>query len=185
MGLSTSLVRSTQYSGSSVPAMAPSVFLTNGGDLVLADNTTYKAGEFCMAGVFQGEDEWNKEAQEGEAVAVMCEPCKSEVLCSVLLLDVMDSFPGKEIEGDDREFGSNNVVLVGDKNEDGKVNFEEFKAGVDGYVEKLFNVLDKDGDGSLDKDKEVSIKSLAKFFLQLLDEGFLFFDVNQDDVMSV
>ena len=32
-----------------------------------------------MAGVFQGEDEWNKEAQEGEAVAVMCEPCKSEV----------------------------------------------------------------------------------------------------------
>jgi len=163
-----------------------SVHLTSAGNLVLPDNSTYKAGEFCMAGVFQGEDEWNKEAQEGEAVAVMCEPCKSEVLCSVLLLDVMDSFPGKEIEGDDREFGSNNVVLVGDKNADGKVNFEEFKAGVDGYVEKLFNVLDKDGDGSLDKDKEVSIKSLsAKFFLQLLDEGFLFFDVNQDDVMSV
>ena len=77
--LSTSLVRSTQYSGSSVPAMAPSVFLTNGGDLVLADNTTYKAGKFCMAGVFQGEGEWDKEMQEGEAVAVMCEPCKSEV----------------------------------------------------------------------------------------------------------
>merc|ERR1712142_1046782 len=163
-----------------------SVHLTSAGNLVLPDNSTYKAGEFCMAGVFQGEDEWNKEAQEGEAVAVMCEPCKSEVLCSVLLLDVMDSFPGSEIEGDDREFLSNNLVLVGDKNEDGKVNFEEFKAGVDDYVEKLFNVLDKDGDGSLDKDKEVSIKSLsAKFFLKLLDEGFLFFDMNQDDVMSV
>ena len=85
-----------------------------------------------------------------------------------------------------REFGTNNVVLVGDKNADGKVNFEEFKAGVDTYVEKVFNVLDKDGDGSLDKDKEVSIKSLsAKFLFQLLDEAFLFFDVNQDDLMSV
>ena len=46
---------------------------------MLADNTTYHAGEFCLAGVFQGEDEWDKEVQEGEAVAVMCEPCKSEV----------------------------------------------------------------------------------------------------------
>ena len=38
-----------------------------------------QAGEFCLAGVFQGKDEWDKEVQEGEAVAVMCEPCKSEV----------------------------------------------------------------------------------------------------------
>ena len=66
-------------SSASAGAMAPSVFLTNAGDLVLADNTTYKAGEFCMAGAFQGEGEWDKEVQEGEAVAVMCEPCKSEV----------------------------------------------------------------------------------------------------------
>jgi len=163
-----------------------SVPLTSAGDLVMADNSTYQAGEFCLAGVFQGEEEWDKEVQEGEAVAVMCEPCKSEVLCSVLLLDFMDNFPGNEIEEDEREFGTNNVVLVGDKNADGKVNFEEFKAGVDTYVEKVFNVLDKDGDGSLDKDKEVSIKSLsAKFLFQLLDEAFLFFDVNQDDLMSV
>ena len=83
-----------------------------------------------------------------------------------------------------RSFGTKNLVLVGDKNADGKVDFKEFKAGVDDYIKKVFNVLDKDEDGSLDKD--VSLKSLsAKFFLQLLDEGFLFFDVNEDDIMSV
>ena len=64
------------------------------------------------------------------------------------------------------------------------MDFKEFKTGVDKYAKKVFDVLDTDEDGSLDKD--VSVKSLsAKFFLQLLDEGFLFFDVNEDDIMSV
>ena len=83
-----------------------------------------------------------------------------------------------------RSYGTENVVNVGDKNMDGKVDFIEFKEGVDNYVEMVFNILDKDGDGSLDKD--ISIKSLnSKFFLQLLNEGFVFFDVNQDEIMSV
>merc|ERR1719153_563773 len=150
--------------------------LTSTGDLVLADNTTYQAGEFCLAGVFQGEDEWDKEVQEGEAVAVMCEPCKSEVLCSVLLLDFFDSNPRFTIEADERNFGTKNTALVGD--------FKEFKDGVHEYIKKVFNVLDKDEDGSLDNDD--SLKSLsAKFFLQLLNETFSFFDVNEDSIMSV
>ena len=45
----------------------------------MPDNTNYKAGKFCMAEGFQGEDEWNRAMGEGEALAVMCEPCKSEV----------------------------------------------------------------------------------------------------------
>jgi len=150
--------------------------LTSTGDLVLADNTTYQAGEFCLAGVFQGEDEWDKEVQEGEAVAVMCEPCKSEVLCSVLLLDFFDSNPRFTFEADERNFGTKNTALVGD--------FKEFKDGVHEYIKKVFNVLDKDEDGSLDNDD--SLKSLsAKFFLQLLNETFSFFDVNEDSIMSV
>merc|ERR1712055_454949 len=80
--------------------------------------------------------------------------------------------------------GSSNVVLVGDKDADGKVNFDEFKAWVEDYVKKVFDFLDSDADGSLDEG--VSLKSLsAKFFLQVLDEAFLYFDVNQDDIMSV
>merc|ERR1719153_2235253 len=175
----------SRSSGSSSSSSSSSaVPLTSTGDLVLADNTTYQAGEFCMAGVIQGEDEWDKEIQEGEAVAVMCEPCKSEVLCSVLFIDVFRSNPEFEFESDERSFGTKNIVLVGDQNADGKVDFKEFKTGVDKYAKKVFDVLDTDEDGSLDKD--VSVKSLsAKFFLQLLDEGFLFFDVNEDDIMSV
>merc|ERR1719153_1462285 len=174
---------SSRSSGSSSSSSSSSaVPLTSTGALVLADNTTYQAGEFCMAGVIQGEDEWDKEIQEGEAVAVMCEPCKSEVLCSVLFIDVFRS--NLEFESDERSFGTKNIVLVGDQNADGKVDFKEFKTGVDKYAKIVFDVLDTDEDGSLDKD--VSVKSLsAKFFLQLLDEGFLFFDVNEDDIMSV
>merc|ERR1719347_2061495 len=115
-------------SGSSSPSSSSSsVPLTSSGDLVLADNTTYQAGEFCLAGVFQGEDEWDKEVQEGEAVAVMCEPCKSEVLCSVILNDFFNSNPRFSFEADERSFGTKNLVLVGDKNADGKVDFKEFK----------------------------------------------------------
>merc|ERR1719153_290732 len=175
---------SSRSSGSSSSSSSSAVPLTSTGALVLADNTTYQAGEFCLAGVIQGEDEWDKEIQEGEAVAVMCEPCKSEVLCSVLFIDVFNSNPEFEFESDERSFGTKNIVLVGDQNADGKVDFKEFKTGVDKYAKKVFDVLDTDEDGSLDKD--VSVKSLsAKFFLQLLDETFSFFDVNEDSIMSV
>ena len=48
----------------------------------------------------------------------------------------------------------------------------------------MFDFLDFDGDGSLDEG--VSIKNLsAKFLLQVLDEAFLFVDLNQDDTISV
>jgi len=171
-------------SRSSSSSSSAAVSLTSTGDLVLADNTTYQAGEFCLAGVFQGEGEWDKEIPEGEALAVMCEPCKSEVLCSVLFVDLFNSNPEFKFHVDERSFGTKNIILVGDQNTDGQVDFKEFKAGVDAYAKKLFDVLDTDQDGSLDKD--VSLKSLsAELFLQLLDEGFLFFDVNEDDIMSV
>merc|ERR1719370_2005252 len=119
---------SSRSSGSSSSSSSSAaVPLTSTGDLVLADNTTYQAGEFCLAGVIQGEDEWDKEIQDGEAVAVMCEPCKSEVLCSVLFIDVFNSNPEFEFESDERSFGTKNIVLVGDQNADGKVDFKEFK----------------------------------------------------------
>ena len=83
-----------------------------------------------------------------------------------------------------REFGSNSLVRIADKNEDEAVNFDEFKAAAKDYVGKVFNFLDSDEDGYLDED--VSIKSLsAKLFLKALDETYLFLDVNQDDILSV
>merc|ERR1719320_2138514 len=175
----------SKSSGSSSSSSVP---LTSAGDLVLADNTTYHAGEFCLAGVFQGEEEWDKEIQEGEAVAVMCEPCKSEVLCHVLLIDAFNKLGGGDAIITDGSPGTpvhnNYIGQFADKNEDGMVDFKEFKAKVEDYVEKIFIELDKDDKGSLDKD--VSIKSLsAKFFSQVLDELFLLMDMNKDDILAV
>jgi len=167
------------------PAMA-SVPLTSEGYLVMPGNITYKAGEFCLAGVFKGEDEWDKEILEGEAVAVMCEPCKSEVLCSVLLHDFFQAFrPHPEIiEGDSEEVYGKYIVQRGDKNANKKVDFDEFKIMIYGYVKKVFDEFDNDGDGALDN--KVSMKSLSvPFFLQLLDEAYLFFDLDQDNMMSL
>merc|ERR1712002_874253 len=139
-------------SGSSSSSSSSSVPLTSTGTLVLADNSTYQAGEFCLAGVFQGEDEWNKEVQEGEAVAVMCEPCKSEVLCHVLLIDVFEQLGGGDSIVTDGSVGTpvhnNYIGTAADKNGDGMVDFKEIKAKADDIVEKIFNELDKDDNGS-------------------------------------
>merc|ERR1719431_1248630 len=174
-------------SGSSSSSSA-AVPLTSTGTLVLADNTTYQAGEFCLAGVFQGEDEWDKEIQEGEAVAVMCEPCKSEVLCHVLLIDVFEQLGGGDAIITDGSYGTpvhnNYIGLAADKNGDGMVDFKEFKAKVDDYVDIIFSELDKDDNGSLDKD--VSMKTLSvTFFFRVLYELFLLIDMNQDDILAV
>jgi len=177
---------SSGSSGSSSSSAA--VPLTITGDLVLGDNTTYKAGEFCLAGVIQGEDEWDKEVPEGEAVAVMCEPCKSEILCHVLLIDMFDQLGGGDAIKTDGSYGTpvhnNYIGYIADKNGDGMVDFKEFKAKMEDYVEKIFNELDKDDNGSLDKD--VSMKTLtATFFSRVLDELFLLIDMNQDDILAV
>jgi len=160
--------------------------------------TTYKAGEFCMAGVWDNDGTVkgiNDELPVG--VAVMCEPCKSEALCKgvkELFTSIMNSGPRRSspppydtIDWTDTQDLANNVILVADKDGDGKVNFDEFKAKIEENVEKLFNFLDTNGDGSLDDvQKGVSIKNLTlKLFLDILDETFAFFDVDQDDILSV
>ena len=79
-----------------------------------------------------------------------------------------------------------NIILAGDKDGNGKVNFEEFKTKIEEYVEKLFNYLDSDGDGSIDEVKKgESVKNLKlKLFIEIVDEIFAFFDMDQDDIIS-
>jgi len=122
---------------------------------------------------------------DSQAVALMCEPCTSEVICSAVRA-AYDKFTGRsgEIVGDERHEGTQNMVLVGDKNNDAKLNFDEFKAMAEDYIGKVFKFLDADEDGFLDED--VSIKSLsAELFLETLNELYLFVDLNQDDIISV
>ena len=80
--------------------------------------------------------------------------------------------------------GSQNVVMVGDKNADSAVSFDEFRSMVEEYVGKVFKYLDSDEDGYLNED--VSVKSLsAKVFIETLNELYQFADINQDDILSV
>ena len=67
------------YGGGPSKSVDDAVYLSSSGQMTI-NNSTYKAGEFCMAGVFQGEGKWEGvEMKEGEAIALMCEPCKSKV----------------------------------------------------------------------------------------------------------
>jgi len=89
-----------------------------------------------------------------------------------------------QIEADERMHGSQNVVMVGDKNADSAVSFDEFRSMVEEYVGKVFKYLDSDEDGYLNED--VSVKSLsAKVFIETLNELYQFADINQDDILSV
>ena len=83
-----------------------------------------------------------------------------------------------------RKYGTKNMVQVADTNNDAAVSFDEFKAMFENYIGKVFKYIDSDEDGFLDE--SVSIKSLsAKLFLAVVDETYLFVDVNQDDILSV
>merc|ERR1712042_140266 len=143
---------------------------------------SYAAGEYCLASSNDDED---------EATVIACEPCTSEIICSGIR-SLFDNFarhqgPGEDeaITRSDRSYNweMNHIVLVGDKDGDGKVTFPEFKSGIEDYGKKAFDILDTDKDGFLDD--EVSVQSInANLFMEALDQLYLFFDMNQDDILS-
>ena len=70
--------------GSSISEEASgSILLSSSGEITVPSNweggepSTYKAGEFCLAGVWEGGP--SAGVGEDQAVAVLCEPCHSEV----------------------------------------------------------------------------------------------------------
>merc|ERR1711915_1102551 len=122
---------------------------------------------------------------------IACDPCSSEIICSGIqsLFHILAdrAGPGEEkaiTRSERTREGQNHVVLVTDKDGDGKVTLEEFKSGVEGYGKKAFDILDSDKDGFLDD--EVSVKSInANLFMEVLNLVYSFFDMNQDSILSV
>merc|ERR1711915_920468 len=139
---------------------------------------SYAAGEYCLAPSDDDED---------EATVLACEPCTSEIICSVsqsqfIGISSPTSLGQEPAILPDREW-RNHFILVGDKNGDGKVTFVEFKSIIEDYVKKVFDILDSDKDGYLND--EVSIKNVnANLFMEALNQAYLFFDMNQDDILS-
>jgi len=143
---------------------------------------SYAAGEYCLA---------PSVAEENAATVIACDPCSSEIICSGIqsLFHILAdrAGPGEEktiTRSDRTREGQNHIVLAADKDGDGKVTLEEFNSGIEGYGKKAFDILDSDKDGFLDD--EVSVKSInANLFMEVLNLVYSFFDMNQDDILSV
>ena len=76
-----------------------------------------------------------------------------------------------------------NFVNVGDKNGDDEVSFEEFKTKIVEYIiTVVFNILDKNKDGSID-DVLVNDYSL-ELFENVLEKVVEYFDYNNDNSIS-
>ena len=78
-----------------------------------------------------------------------------------------------------------NIALVGDVNGNAIINIFEFVTKVEGYVEKVFNLFDLNGDGFLDEDENGDLmkKFSLKLFLDTFKEIFAILDINQDDTL--
>merc|ERR1712106_493587 len=122
-----------RYGSSNSEVASGSILLSSSGEITVPSNweggdpSTYKAGEFCLAGVWEGG--LSAGVGEDQAVAVLCEPCHSEVLCSAvqeLYSETTRHVP--EIFADERKYGTKNMVQVADTNNDAAVSFDEFKA---------------------------------------------------------
>ena len=123
-----------------------------------------------------------------------------KVICFLILKQFADfyySFPPERRsndflifeDGEDNGPGfhpTQNILLVMDTDEDGKVTFAEFKAKIESYLEIFFTFLDSNGDGSLDVAlKEASLKKISlQFLLDILNDFVSFMDLNQDDSLS-
>jgi len=151
------------------------------------NNTNFNEGEFCIASLIEGLEGRDSPGPvaEDEAIVLACDPCLSKLLCSSIY-HLFKSISYRSPEIDEMVGLNTNIILVGDKDGNGKVNFEEFETKIEEYVEKLFNYLDSDGDGSIDEvQKGESVKNLKlKLFIEIVDEIFAFFDMDQDDIIS-
>merc|ERR1719334_1373897 len=159
--------------------------LKSNGDLVMEKDSqeiTYKSGEYCITSNVQSN---GYVLGEFEAVAYMCEPCSSELICTGLKA-LFDSFTYRSEDEIQRYPDPINyaIVKVMDKDGSGSVNFDEFKESVNIYIKKVFDILDTDKDGFLAED--VSIKKFpAKLFWEALNAGYTYFDTNEDDTIAV
>jgi len=204
------------YGGSMHMPEKKKILITSSGQITLPsqniglNSTTFNEGEFCIASLIQGGGPIHSVAED-EAIVLACDPCTSNLMC-LGIFTLFQSITYRSPEIDEMVGIYSNIILVGDKDGNGKVNFEEFKTKIEEYVEKMFNYLDSDGDGSIDevkKDESVknlklfnyldsdgdgsidevkkgeSVKNLKlKLFIEIVDEIFAFFDMDQDDIIS-
>eukprot|EP00092_Neocalanus_flemingeri_P016178 GFUD01017510.1.p1 GENE.GFUD01017510.1~~GFUD01017510.1.p1 ORF type:complete len:614 (+),score=156.73 GFUD01017510.1:34-1875(+) len=129
-----------------------------------------------------------------EIVTLSCDQCMEEVICYYvrLLFEALSGGKGgitvRNLNGekDQPSFIRNGVLRIADKNRDGEVKFDEFHSKFVEYLTILFNLLDRNNDGSIDEvlTNESIMEYSLEFFEHLLNNTVDFFDINGDDSIS-
>lgn len=137
--------------------------------------------DYCLA------ENWENGFAKYDYVGVLsCDRCKEKVVCSYL----QDAF--KSLIENDGIIDKNpdnvlllvNFVNVCDKNQDDIVTFEEFQTTVVEYLTLIFNILDKNKNGSVNAlNVSMEIFSL-ELFEEILKQVIRYFDNNGDNAIS-
>jgi hypothetical protein len=143
-------------------------------------------GEFCVTRDYSVASRYQEQIPaEYDLVALYCDPCKEEVLCSYVK-QLFDAFTYRRetiIQRFPEDFVAKGFAVVADYNNDGEVDFEEFLEKMKEYLGLIFNILDKDDDNSIYEEAK-SGKILQKFSLEFFEktivEAMAFFDTNED-----
>eukprot|EP00092_Neocalanus_flemingeri_P004902 GFUD01005275.1.p1 GENE.GFUD01005275.1~~GFUD01005275.1.p1 ORF type:complete len:623 (-),score=158.43 GFUD01005275.1:144-2012(-) len=128
-----------------------------------------------------------------EIVTLSCDQCMEEVMCYYvrLLFEALSGKGGITVrnlngEKDHPSFIRNGVLRIADKNRDGEVQFDEFHSKFVEYLTILFNLLDRNNDGSIDEvlTNEAIKEYSLEFFEQILKNAVEYFDSNGDKSIS-
>eukprot|EP00092_Neocalanus_flemingeri_P077519 GFUD01096286.1.p1 GENE.GFUD01096286.1~~GFUD01096286.1.p1 ORF type:complete len:535 (-),score=109.46 GFUD01096286.1:125-1507(-) len=160
------------------------------GKLLVADKVDTE--NYCLTNSWDIEgSNWGTGRRKGDyesfsgIAALSCDQCMNEVLCYYVRL-LTRGRPGAFKIPYDNGLFIENIVRIADKNGDNVVNFEEFKSKFDEYLKISFNILDRNGDGSIDEVlTNASIKEYNLiFFEEILKILVEYFDRNRDQSIS-
>jgi len=169
-------IRPSRSTTTPAPAKEYGAALSSSGKLIIQDKAVEQEA-FCIETTWDEWDssDWNYKdnSEDGEALAVTCDMCKEEVVCSYLkiLYNVMDTLPAFQTKIATAIIGSFN-------------NFEEFKAAAEKFIKEFWN-LTAGEDGTLDNIlNQPKVKISSNFLLKLTQFLFDKLDVDLDDELS-
>jgi len=145
------------------------------------------AGDFCLVQGYTVSSRYDSDDYD-DLLALSCDACSEQATCTYAkkLFNELDWRGNGEIQ--DKAGVPKMIVAAADANGDSVVDFDEWFDKLKSYVTAAFDALDENQDGSiLDEAKEGNIlNSISyRFFEELLNQLFDFFDSNNDGAISL
>jgi len=151
---------------------------------VIGTGTTVEANTFCIN---PEESERNK---KNRVHAVYCQPRQvipslREVLLQELILGIDPATDTLDLHRYNKWITAN-IARVAEKNGRSGFQLAEFNDFFNGLLRDVFNILDMDGDGSVELKPPVEEPSITiEPFNMVLSLVFRLFDINNDNILSV